>query len=126
MEKAAVINFFGTIEYEKTLHEVRGLNVVVRLQKTCPILWPRLIHTDEKRNWIQLSETSVDDDIEYFNQNAPGKKNVQFKWQHQSKFQSQFIRMKPNREDDDDDDNDSFEESDDRNPYSFESSSDVE
>lgn len=108
------------------MHEVRGLNVVVRLQKTCSILWPRLLHTDEKRNWIQLGETSVDDDIEYFNQIAPGKKNVQFKWQHHSKFQSQFIRMKPNREDEDDDDNDSIEESDDRNQFSYESSSDVE
>lgn len=80
----AIINFFGFIDYEHTIHEVKGLNVVVRLRKSCPILWPHLLHVDEKRNWLQLENTSPDDEFEYFGYTT-------------SKILNKQVLAKPNR-----------------------------
>lgn len=48
----AVIHLFGCVEQELTSHEVRGVNVVVRLKKSCPIMWPRLLYTAQKCSWV--------------------------------------------------------------------------
>lgn len=51
--KVLVINFFGSIEHRETVHNLAGLNVVVRLKKSCKILaWPRLTKADEKSPMI--------------------------------------------------------------------------
>lgn len=50
---AAILNLFGCIDPERTTHEQRGLNVTVRLRKTVHMMWPRLIKSDEKCNWIK-------------------------------------------------------------------------
>lgn len=61
----AVINFFGYVDFEKTLHEIRGLNVVVRLRKECPIMWPRLTMSSEKYSWLIKNVDAVKDDPLY-------------------------------------------------------------
>lgn len=64
----AVINFFGHIECENITHEVRGLNVVVRLHKLGQIMWPRLLLAADKCSWITQNlekfadEREMDDD----------------------------------------------------------------
>lgn len=60
----AVLNFFGCIDHKHTSHDVRGLNVVVRLRKSCPIMWPRLLWTANKCNWvIQNTEKHNDEEL---------------------------------------------------------------
>lgn len=54
------------VEYGETIHDVRGLNVVVRLRKACPQLWPYLQHTDERCNWIQLENPTQEDEKSYY------------------------------------------------------------
>lgn len=63
----ALINFFGCIEPQFTQHVVRGLNVIVRLRKSCYLLWPRLLESDDKCNWITQNLDQVSsDDLYYF------------------------------------------------------------
>lgn len=47
-----VINFFGCIDPEYTSHELRGLNIIVRLCKSVPLPWPRLTKDTEKKRWL--------------------------------------------------------------------------
>lgn len=61
----AVINFFGYVDFEKTSHQIRGLNVVVRLRKECPIMWPRLLLSAEKCNWLTNNVDAVKDEPLY-------------------------------------------------------------
>lgn len=123
VQKATVINFFGTVECKHTLHEVRGLFVVVRLRKTYPILWPRLSLSEENRKWIQFVDTSADDQIEFFGGNIY---NFHSQKQH-SECKPQFTdkRIKLKREqkyDDEDTDPVEFDEL----SFSYESVSDTE
>ncbi|XP_055304540.1 putative ATP-dependent RNA helicase TDRD12 isoform X2 [Sitodiplosis mosellana] len=66
----AIIHFFGCVDYKLTTHELRGVYVVVRLRKSCPIKWPRLQHTAQKCTWVVQnidafkSEEFYDDAIE--------------------------------------------------------------
>lgn len=48
----AVMNFFGPVECENVEHEIRGLNVYVRLRKSYSMMWPRLILAGDKSTWI--------------------------------------------------------------------------
>lgn len=111
------------MECKHTLHEVRGLFIVVRLRKTCPILWPRLSLSEENRKWIQFVDTSADDQIELFGGNI-----YYFDSQEQhSKFTPQFTdkSIKSKREhkyDDEDTDPVEFDEL----SFSYESVSDTE
>lgn len=68
----AVINFFGSIECENVVHEIRGLNVIVRLRKSCAMMWPRLLHAADKCSWIiQNMEAFRDEkDIDYDEHNS--------------------------------------------------------
>lgn len=60
---AAMLHLFGPIDIEYTKHEIRGLNVVVRLQKSFPLMWPRLVTTAKKCPWIIHSvEASMEED----------------------------------------------------------------
>lgn len=71
-----MLNFFGSIDNQHVTHQVRGLNVVVRLRKSCPVMWPRLLLTAEKCNWvIQNFEAFKDEEIGGYNNDTdtPGK-----------------------------------------------------
>lgn len=48
----AYVNLFGSVEFERTTHYVRGLNVIIHLHKSYHILWPRLLSTAEKCTWV--------------------------------------------------------------------------
>lgn len=61
----AVIRLFGCINYELTTHEVRGLNVIVRLHKSCAIMWPRLHASTEKCTWIIQNIDAIKDEDFY-------------------------------------------------------------
>lgn len=60
---AAVLNLFGGIVAQQTQHIIRGLNVVIRMKKTCYLSWPRLLATTQKCHWItnNLEKLSIDD-----------------------------------------------------------------
>lgn len=60
----AIINLFGCVQAQMTQHMVRGLNVMIRLRKSCFLPWPRLLKTAEKCNWItqNLETNSYDED----------------------------------------------------------------
>lgn len=68
----AVINFFGPVECENVKHEVRGLNVIVRLRKSCLIMWPRLLRASDKCTWIvqNMEAFSEEKVIDYDDQNS--------------------------------------------------------
>lgn len=68
----AVMNFFGSVECDNVEHEVRGLNVIVRLRKCCPIMWPRLLLAADKCTWItQNMEVFAEEaEIKYDDQNS--------------------------------------------------------
>ncbi|XP_031636550.1 putative ATP-dependent RNA helicase TDRD12 [Contarinia nasturtii] len=64
VKTVAIIRFFGCIDQEQTEHNVRGLNVMIRLHKSCPVKWSRLRSTTEKCNWIiQNVEAFKDEDF---------------------------------------------------------------
>lgn len=64
----AVINFFGSIDEENEIkHEVRGLNVYVRLRKSHLTMWPRLLLASDKCTWIvQNMEAFREEKESYF------------------------------------------------------------
>lgn len=61
-----VLHFFGSIEAEYTSHEIRGLNVVVRLMKTIVgWAWPRLTAEYVKCHWLSYNYNAIrSDDID--------------------------------------------------------------
>lgn len=75
----AIINFFGSVECENIEHEVRGLNVYVRLRKSLPMMWPRLLLASDKCTWIVQNmeafpeEREIDSDDQ--NSDPIGEKN---------------------------------------------------
>lgn len=73
----AIINFFGCVDCEFTTHEIRGLNVVVRLRKSYPVMWPRLQFTAEKCSWILQNIDAIRDEEFYGNAVKLGKE----KWE---------------------------------------------
>lgn len=79
----AIINFFGSVECENIEHEVRGLNVYVRLRKSLPIMWPRLLLASDKCTWIVQNmeafpeEREIDSDDQ--NSDPIGEKKSNFK-----------------------------------------------
>uniref|UniRef100_A0A336MDX3 RNA helicase n=1 Tax=Culicoides sonorensis TaxID=179676 RepID=A0A336MDX3_CULSO len=51
-----VINLFGQITTENVSHQIRGLNLIIRLAKSAPgLLWPRLHKEHEKHRNIQYN-----------------------------------------------------------------------
>lgn len=58
-----IINFFGTVDEMYTSHEVRGLNVVVRLVKsTSEWAWPQLIAENVKCHWLSYDYNAIRND----------------------------------------------------------------
>ncbi|KAJ6632966.1 putative ATP-dependent RNA helicase TDRD12, partial [Pseudolycoriella hygida] len=58
----AVWNLNACVEPQFTRHEIRGLNIVVRLKKSLSaILWPRLVQSREKNQFITKKVDSNDD-----------------------------------------------------------------
>lgn len=68
-----VLHFFGSIDPEYTSHEIRGLNVIVRLVKIVPDwLWPHLTSEHKKFNWLSYDYSAINSDDPYI-YNNPGK-----------------------------------------------------
>lgn len=53
------INFFGCIKTKYTSHEVKGLNVVVRLVKEIKTNWPRLTKQNETERWLSYKTDAI-------------------------------------------------------------------
>lgn len=88
--KVAMLHFFGSIEPESTTHYIRGLNVIVHLQKSCKIMWPHLLFSHEKRSWliaIPVEDEAIDfeaDGIDNNNIYDSGNLNL---------FQNEFFKL---------------------------------
>lgn len=63
---AAVLNLFGCVDVEYTMHEIRGLNIVIRLVKTLNrVSWPRLVQAKEKCHWLQYDFEAKEESTEF-------------------------------------------------------------
>ncbi|XP_067639600.1 putative ATP-dependent RNA helicase TDRD12 isoform X2 [Eurosta solidaginis] len=57
---ALVLNFAGLIEPTLVSHEIRGLNVVVRLVKGVFMKWPRLLKQTTRYPWLTFNLNAID------------------------------------------------------------------
>uniref|UniRef100_A0A182M665 RNA helicase n=1 Tax=Anopheles culicifacies TaxID=139723 RepID=A0A182M665_9DIPT len=56
------LNLFSTIDAQHTVHEIRGLSIVVRLRKLVPsIRWPKLYKYGRKLAWVKAASTAAND-----------------------------------------------------------------
>lgn len=56
-----ILNLLGYVRPEMVTHEIRGLNVVVRLVKDLYMPWPRLLEDPTKFPWLKYNYNAVDD-----------------------------------------------------------------
>lgn len=58
-----MLQFFGSIDAEYTSHDIRGLNVVVRLMKTVVgWTWPQLTAEHVKCHWLSYNYNAINSD----------------------------------------------------------------
>ncbi|XP_017480966.1 PREDICTED: putative ATP-dependent RNA helicase TDRD12 isoform X2 [Rhagoletis zephyria] len=57
---ALVLNFLGIVEPSLISHEIRGLNVMVRLVKGVFMKWPRLLQQSMRYPWITFNLNAID------------------------------------------------------------------
>ncbi|XP_053949152.1 uncharacterized protein LOC128857417 [Anastrepha ludens] len=57
---ALVMNFLGIVEPSLVTHEIRGLNVVVRLVKGVFMKWPRLLQQSTRFPWLNFNLNAID------------------------------------------------------------------
>lgn len=58
-----ILNLFGCVDAKFTSHEVRGLNIIVRMNKTLAgIHWPRLVQSPDKNQFIKYKMDQLDTD----------------------------------------------------------------
>ncbi|KAJ6624811.1 putative ATP-dependent RNA helicase TDRD12, partial [Pseudolycoriella hygida] len=77
MKFAAALNLFGCVNSERTSHEIRGLNIVVRLTKTLSKLsWPRLVQAKEKCHWLHYNLDNLRDKPKNFDRKETKKQFV--------------------------------------------------
>lgn len=61
----ALIDFYGTINAKDASHELRGLNIIVRLMKQTPRQdWPRLTESKDKSQFIKFSTEKISTKLE--------------------------------------------------------------
>lgn len=102
------MHLFGCIEHELSSHEVRGVNVVVRLKKSCSIMWPRLLFTAQKCSWVIQNIDAIK--YEHYYDEAMhqfGKKNqtINFSFQNLTSLFN-FNSEKAQQEDESDEESD--------------------
>lgn len=74
-----MLRFFGCIDAEYTSHEVRGLNVIVRLKKTVEeYAWPQLTATNEKCHWLSYDYNAIKSDDVYLDERSFRKSTTEF------------------------------------------------
>uniref|UniRef100_A0A1A9Z0L2 Probable ATP-dependent RNA helicase spindle-E n=1 Tax=Glossina pallidipes TaxID=7398 RepID=A0A1A9Z0L2_GLOPL len=59
-ENILILNLFGIVTPKLVSHELRGLNVVVRLVKSVHITWPRLLKDPRKFTWLFYDYNFID------------------------------------------------------------------
>ncbi|XP_055845468.1 putative ATP-dependent RNA helicase TDRD12 [Episyrphus balteatus] len=71
-----ILNLLGYVKPEMVTHEIRGLNVVVRLVKDLYMPWPRLLQDPTKFSWLKYNFNAMDvmDEEEMFGQLSGTKK----------------------------------------------------
>ncbi|XP_065362954.1 putative ATP-dependent RNA helicase SoYb [Calliphora vicina] len=61
-----ILNLLGSIDPQCVSHEIKGLNVVIRLKKIVFEKWPRLLREATKYSWLKYNFNSFDSiDLEY-------------------------------------------------------------
>lgn len=55
-----ILNFLASVDCASVSHEIKGLNVVVRLKKTYFIKWPRLLQQSTKYSWLKYNFNAFD------------------------------------------------------------------
>lgn len=62
----AILNLFGCVEHHLVTHQLRGLNVAIRLKKSIELKWPRLLRAEDKCNHIKYDLNHAINDLEDF------------------------------------------------------------
>lgn len=61
-----ILNLLGSINPQTVSHEIKGLNVIVRLQKVVFEKWPRLLKESTKYSWLKYNFNAFDSmEMEY-------------------------------------------------------------
>lgn len=61
VNQSFLINLFGCINTEYTIHEVRGLNVYVRVLKSLKGFdWPRLTASADRYRWLKYNLNAIE------------------------------------------------------------------
>lgn len=69
-----MLHFFGSIDAEHTSHEIRGLNVIVRLAKSSvDWAWPQLTAENVKMHWLSYDYNAIKTDDIYLDKGESGK-----------------------------------------------------
>lgn len=69
-----MLHFFGSIDAEHTSHEIRGLNVIVRLAKSSvDWAWPQLTAENVKMHWLSYDYNAIKTDDIYLDKGETGK-----------------------------------------------------
>lgn len=57
---SVVMTFFGFILPEYTKHEIRGLNIIVKLRKIINFYnWPRLLKCKDNNRWLKIKYDTI-------------------------------------------------------------------
>lgn len=60
------LNLLGSIEPMSVSHEIKGLNVIIRLKKNVYVKWPRLLNESTKYCWLKYNFNAFDSiEMEY-------------------------------------------------------------
>ncbi|XP_058826646.1 putative ATP-dependent RNA helicase SoYb [Topomyia yanbarensis] len=101
------IVFFGAIMPELTIHEVRGLSIVVRLVKLVPTMqWPSVMRHGDKVPWLQQcievpnsDETDATDGMQQTFPSVPNLNDVSDSSSEEPDFGDQFDQFDPIEDD---------------------------
>ncbi|XP_073832020.1 uncharacterized protein [Musca autumnalis] len=58
-EYVVFLNLLGSIDPEKVSHEIKGLNVLIRLVKNVYVTWPRLLQESTKYSWLKFNYNAI-------------------------------------------------------------------
>ncbi|XP_058456737.1 uncharacterized protein LOC131434110 [Malaya genurostris] len=101
------IVFFGAVIPELTIHEVRGLSIVVRVVKLVPTLqWPSVMRHGDKVPWLQQcievsnsDETDATDSMQRTFPTVPNLNDISGSSSDEPDFGDQFDRFDPIEDD---------------------------
>ncbi|XP_061388957.1 uncharacterized protein LOC133324087 [Musca vetustissima] len=58
-EYVVFLNLLGSIDPQQVSHEIKGLNVIIRLVKNVFVTWPRLLQESTKYSWLKFNYNAI-------------------------------------------------------------------